>query len=238
MERPQQPHHKLPPAHGAMIPIHKHKPNTENASLDGLENVEFGIPPCSAVFVLPLLHSSLVLVGPRAIITQCSGYHDDDEACNVGQHVVERVGDYKATNGLSHRGRHPRRRNHRAVGEIKTPCIHQHRLVYAVQRGGEDLSKTLGQVANYMRLAILKYSFVSTYQQTVFVKQEVRNGVWTLVYTDVVPGSNVFINTSDGVDMSMVTLRECFWYFVHLVEQNHAANNTLPAGEWAIEAPS
>ncbi|KAE8164788.1 hypothetical protein BDV40DRAFT_298107 [Aspergillus tamarii] len=80
--------------------------------------------------------------------------------------------------------------NLRIVGEIKVPWIKEHDIAAAL----EDVfpckvSRLFGQIAQYMKLANLRYVFLTTYERTVFSRQVVSNGRWVLQCSEPIKGS-------------------------------------------------
>ncbi|KAJ5579887.1 uncharacterized protein N7459_005872 [Penicillium hispanicum] len=77
-----------------------------------------------------------------------------------------------------------------AVGEMKAPWVSEHRLqakVVRAQKGSNTaLRKSLGQIANYMHRMHLKYGILSTYDETVFLRQTVHQHKWTLEFSPVI----------------------------------------------------
>ncbi|KAJ9490109.1 hypothetical protein VN97_g3167 [Penicillium thymicola] len=80
----------------------------------------------------------------------------------------------------------------KVVGEVKTPWAGNHvkmlsRGVEAFEDGNEGrLRHLLGQVSRYMRDQNASYAFLSTYDETIFLRKVDDQGVWTLEYSPVV----------------------------------------------------
>lgn len=74
----------------------------------------------------------------------------------------------------------------------------------------------------------LKYAFLSTYNATIFLKQEIVDGQWTLCYSRPISHAEQFVDEGPGGQFSQVTLRQCFWYLLHQIDNGHAAVNPLP----------
>ncbi|RMZ45773.1 hypothetical protein CA14_005202 [Aspergillus flavus] len=148
-----------------------------------------------------------------------------------------RFGDYKATSDICIRGKVPdvvimdHNNLLRAGGELKTPWINQHNLESAC-RDDHDLRRLLGQPVEYMFTANLKYGFISTYDMTIFLKEEMIGGVWGIAYSRPIMSCTEWEQVDDGNYEDRVSLRECFLYLVHMAESDHVANNQLPWGQW------
>ena len=120
----------------------------------------------------------------------------------------------------------------RFVGEIKTPwtqdlatarsinnrwrkwigkCVFTHKLFCPM-----GSNRLLGQIANYMKAYHLKYGFWTTYEQTVFLKQEESQGRWFLRVSDVIK-YNTKSDLKRGADDNLtnrVSLRECMLFLI------------------------
>ncbi|KAL4786666.1 hypothetical protein BJX76DRAFT_355022 [Aspergillus varians] len=110
----------------------------------------------------------------------------------------------------------------RAFGEIKTPWVPRHRLRDAIKGDIESLSRYLTQAADYMKTAGVQYVFISTYNETLFLKQELHNGQGTLLYTRAIEASTQFSANAQGA-VPQVTIRECFLHFLSLINEGYAA---------------
>lgn len=89
-----------------------------------------------------------------------------------------------------------------------------------------------GQPVEYMFTANLKYGFISTYDMTIFLKEEMIGGVWGIAYSRPIMSCTEWEQVDDGNYEDRVSLRECFLYLVHMAESDHVANNQLPWGQW------
>ncbi|OJJ59187.1 hypothetical protein ASPSYDRAFT_132732 [Aspergillus sydowii CBS 593.65] len=120
----------------------------------------------------------------------------------------------------------------RAIGEGKVPwVVPAHDLDATVRKGGSDLRRLLGQLARYLCIAGLRYGFMITYEQVIFVKQEFYNNQWTLFYSRPIRACATF-DENAGAGLPGVTLRECFWYLLCLIDRDHRANNSTPIRNW------
>jgi hypothetical protein len=78
-----------------------------------------------------------------------------------------------------------------------------------------------------MRLSQLKYAFLSTYTQTIYLKQEFRQGQWTLYHSSVIDHNAQRSTPGAHIDGN-VSLRQCMWYLMHLAETTHLVQNNTP----------
>lgn len=68
----------------------------------------------------------------------------------------------------------------------------------------------------------MKYGFMSTYDQTIFLKQELSaSGEWELHY------SNVRKHTDTSA-----SIRECVYFLVDRAQAGHSAANNTRMGRW------
>ncbi|KAI4235655.1 MAG: hypothetical protein LQ349_003008 [Xanthoria aureola] len=135
------------------------------------------------------------------------------------------------------------------AGEMKTPwTLNLGRLMSETDPDRptrEDFEQTFtlcaGQVANYMKLHQYQYGFLSTYDETVFFKQETHRftGAWAsangvpqgternvLYYSNAIHHDTDFIPCNPAVNqdhrafIDKVTLRECMLYLMTQVEED------------------
>ncbi|KAB8277032.1 hypothetical protein BDV30DRAFT_223995 [Aspergillus minisclerotigenes] len=93
----------------------------------------------------------------------------------------------------------------RIVGEMKT------RWVVALAHLRHIL-ESKAQIAGYMKMSDRKYGFISTYEETIFLKQDFKMGSWTLFHGHAIRHSTTGQEGLDFVDK--VSLRECFWFLI------------------------
>ncbi|KAK2760838.1 hypothetical protein FQN54_002077 [Arachnomyces sp. PD_36] len=108
-----------------------------------------------------------------------------------------------------------------ATGEGKTPWVHFLDDDILVET---DLRHALGQVARYMITAELIFGFLTTYQQTIFLKLEKdpKSGAMVLWHSNVINGNSIYAEAdrSDNTPRAYhnkVTLRECFLFIAKQV---------------------
>lgn len=78
----------------------------------------------------------------------------------------------------------------------------------------------------------LKYGVVSTYAQTVWLKQEEVEGERVLFYTGAIFANASYADAAGPGESPKVTVRECFGYLGHLLNEGHTANNPMPVNHW------
>ncbi|KAH8805001.1 hypothetical protein F5884DRAFT_754579 [Xylogone sp. PMI_703] len=128
----------------------------------------------------------------------------------------------------------------RFVREMVIPWVHK---LHRAMRNERRWRKFMGQTSRYMWLGGCKYGFLSTYDETVFLKQDIdpqNPGGYALFYSDIilhstsseeVPGPNPqpedFRNT--------VSLRECMLYIGREIQNgNWPLANTMTINQWII----
>ncbi|KAE8343112.1 hypothetical protein BDV24DRAFT_161925 [Aspergillus arachidicola] len=126
------------------------------------------------------------------------------------------------------------------VGEAKTPWKHD---IIEVEPKNIVFRKYLGQIAGYMYDTNSKYGFLTTYNQTMFFKQEPhpkKNGKWVLWRSPVIRhtahSQKILGNEKElrnpALYRGKVSLRECFLYFVQLAYHDGYAKNTMQFENW------
>lgn len=105
---------------------------------------------------------------------------------------------------------------------------------------------SLGQVADYMYFFNLKYGFLTTYDQTIFLKQEKVNGAWRLYYSSPILASNGEMpgdswNSKEQYDPENVSVRQCMLWLCRVTRggpENYSAHNDTPVKQWVCESTS
>lgn len=87
----------------------------------------------------------------------------------------------------------------------------------------------VGQLAQYMHAAELRYGFLSNYDQTVFVKVEVVNGQVTLLHSRAIQHDAV----EQPRPARQATVLQCFVYIANLAANDHAFMYPMPPHQWA-----
>ncbi|KAB8207799.1 hypothetical protein BDV34DRAFT_223003 [Aspergillus parasiticus] len=152
--------------------------------------------------------------------------------------------DFRATIGTSINGKVPdmvcmtNAGGLRIVGEIKVPWVNDHKLANTLTGGNQHrIQRLFGQIAQYMKLADLRYGFLSTYNETIFFRQVVSNNVWVLQHSVPIQGNTAKQDGLNGNYNGRVSVRECFLYLMLLANAQHTAGNTLPMAQWVGATP-
>ncbi|KAF9892635.1 hypothetical protein FE257_001037 [Aspergillus nanangensis] len=106
----------------------------------------------------------------------------------------------------------------RIVSEFKTPWIDAHNLAasFSGADGTVPPSKQLGQIAEYMYDLHLKYGFMSTYEETVFLRQvQDATSVWVLQHSPIIRHS------ANGTIKGEVSVRQCIWHLCQSAVVEH-----------------
>ncbi|QKX63405.1 uncharacterized protein TRUGW13939_10575 [Talaromyces rugulosus] len=112
------------------------------------------------------------------------------------------------------------------VGEAKTPWVHE--IEKTLNHSQSRFRRYLGQIARYMHLAQCKYGFLTTYDETIFLKQEAlpgRRGKWNA------RGHQQDIS-NPALYRRKVSLRECFLYLITLACEERTAKNAMGLHSW------
>ncbi|KAJ5116649.1 hypothetical protein N7456_000997 [Penicillium angulare] len=98
-----------------------------------------------------------------------------------------------------------------------------HDLSAAVRHfmGGREnyLRQILGQIADYMDEFSMKYGVISTYNQSIFLRQRVDGGKWCLDYSPVINHDRSFRPTRRR--LYPITTRQAFMHIAHLSSQGN-----------------
>ncbi|DAA77265.1 TPA_exp: Uncharacterized protein A8136_6525 [Trichophyton benhamiae CBS 112371] len=118
------------------------------------------------------------------------------------------------------------------VGEAKTPWRHDLGKIHHdfTTRKKSTIDRALGQIAKYMYDHKMRYGFLTTYDETIFLKQECFEGsTWGLLISSPIP-----FDTSANWGTRTVSLRQCLYYLMCVTEEpkNRIANNTTPRHKW------
>ncbi|KAJ5087186.1 hypothetical protein N7456_010802 [Penicillium angulare] len=108
----------------------------------------------------------------------------------------------------------------KVVGELKVPWVERHSLEEAPKH--EDrFRRVFGQIAQYMGDLNLKYGFMSTYEETVFLKLESSGGPnsETILYHSPVILRDSRSSNTPGSES--VTIRQAFFYLGCLANSGH-----------------
>src|SRR5437667_3962081 len=96
-----------------------------------------------------------------------------------------------------------------------------------------------------MHQSNMKYAFLTTYNQTVFLRQEEhpgKKGEWVLWYSNVIKNGTASIQVSSVSPRDFhgkVSLRECFLFLaVQGASNNWYAKNEMHVDSWATTRPT
>ncbi|KAK2792579.1 hypothetical protein FQN52_003084 [Onygenales sp. PD_12] len=134
----------------------------------------------------------------------------------------------------------------RFVGEAKTPWAHNLTKFMAnfetdKRAGNNPLRHTIGQIAAYMHDYDLKYGFLTTYAETIFLMQHYHKEAneYRLYVSDVIQGTHMPGNLSPQdsafkTGSSVVSLRECLLYLVLATTRGreYKCKNSLDKSNW------
>ncbi|GKZ37058.1 hypothetical protein AbraIFM66950_008448 [Aspergillus brasiliensis] len=100
------------------------------------------------------------------------------------------------------------------VGELKTPWVKQHSLSSGVKDEGL-FCRMIGQIAEYMKDLDLRYGLMSTYNETIFLRQvqNTATRLWELQYSPVIHHS-----TSADLVSGTPSLRQCIWHVARALD--------------------
>ncbi|EGE04538.1 hypothetical protein TEQG_03409 [Trichophyton equinum CBS 127.97] len=118
------------------------------------------------------------------------------------------------------------------IGEAKTPWNHDLGKIYENFVAGKKtkINSALGQISKYMYQHKIRYGFLTTYNETIFLKQKLfKDSTWGLLVSTPV-SSDIEANRKTGA----VSLRQCLYYLMCVTEdpKNRIADNTTPLEQW------
>ncbi|GKZ31237.1 hypothetical protein AbraIFM66950_011530 [Aspergillus brasiliensis] len=157
----------------------------------------------------------------------------DFKAC-TGSSIVNKVPDVALLTGSG---------GLRIVGEAKTPWKHDLRAAFQDQY---QLRHILGQLARYMHEAKIKYGFLTTYKQTIFLKQaphpdKQKRGQMALWHSNVISHNTPSAEVDPRGDFTRykgrVSLRECFLFLGKMANDSPMCENPLDSTKW-VAAPN
>jgi hypothetical protein len=98
----------------------------------------------------------------------------------------------------------------KAVGELKVPWVYEHKMS-EVYHEPTMLRHLLAQPIRYMRDLNCMYGFLTTYSETIFLRQEFIEDKWVVDYSPVIQASTSYIKTDlqEIRATPVVSLRQC-----------------------------
>ncbi|KAF3480056.1 uncharacterized protein GIQ15_05403 [Arthroderma uncinatum] len=122
--------------------------------------------------------------------------------------------------------------NMAVVGEAKTPWKHDLCEYVSRYKKGQDthLRRALGQIASYMYRYQMRYGFLTTYNDTIFLQQDRgSDGKSRLLFS---PPINAF--SSPNNDDDNVSVRQCLYYILSVINQTNQREmeNTFKEEDW------
>ncbi|KAI1922249.1 hypothetical protein LOZ12_000584 [Ophidiomyces ophidiicola] len=96
------------------------------------------------------------------------------------------------------------------VGEAKTPWKHDLMTAWSkFSESGDDenIRHAFGQIVTYMQRFKMRYGFLTTYNYTIFLRQELRGGEPVLYFTRP-------IEATSSLESGSISIRQCFYYLL------------------------
>lgn len=87
----------------------------------------------------------------------------------------------------------------------------------------------LAQPALYMQELKIQYGFISTYKETLFLRQVFSNGGWRLQYSPIIKNETVGHAAAPQGWMNSGSLRQCMFYLSQEAIADHRAVNNSAA---------
>lgn len=78
------------------------------------------------------------------------------------------------------------------------------------------------------------YGFLSTYDETIFLRQQEVNGEWEIEYSAVIHASNSYVRSipTDLLNSPIVSVKQCFLYVACLASGQGPVFNNTPKPQW------
>ncbi|KOS48236.1 hypothetical protein ACN38_g788 [Penicillium nordicum] len=125
----------------------------------------------------------------------------------------------------------------KVIGEFKVPWVDEHSIPFSrdtVRHFDPEshLRILLAQPMKYMKVWSTPYGFLSTYKETIFLRQR-HNGVeWVVDCSPVIFASDTYIKSNSADISPDVSLRECFFRISTLALPQRSVDNQLMAWQW------
>ncbi|KAJ5247710.1 hypothetical protein N7468_002693 [Penicillium chermesinum] len=117
------------------------------------------------------------------------------------------------------------------VGELKVPWIRKHRLS-GLAAQSLQFRHLLSDSINYMYDLDCMYGFLSTYDETIFLKQELVQGTWRIYYSPVIQGSARYVPANQNAGQLVVSVRQCFLHVAELAVREGPVTNKPLKSAW------
>lgn len=122
------------------------------------------------------------------------------------------------------------------VGELKVPWVTTHDLTAAVARE-RNLRKKIAQPLRDMQMLDCEYGFVSTYEQTIFLRQfQSPGGAWEVWYSQPISSSAYYVPTAAAnphLTPPQVSMKMCMFYVSNLASTSPPVHNNTRG--WVVE---
>lgn len=127
----------------------------------------------------------------------------------------------------------------RLVGELKVPWVLPHHSLSRAYSQPQRLRRFLGQPILYMGELQSAFGFVSTYNETIFLRQtQLASGQWHIEYSPVIYSTDAYEPSSSQGHGSgpFVSMRQCMFYVASLASGQGPVNNQTPAAQWVVRS--
>lgn len=113
------------------------------------------------------------------------------------------------------------------VGELKAPWINDHDLPGALSYE-KSLRRKIAQPLRDMKNLNCEYGFISTYEETIFLRQfRPRGGAWEVWYSQSVSSSTYYVPTDPNAPLALpkVSMKMCMFYVCDQARMSRPAHN-------------
>lgn len=120
----------------------------------------------------------------------------------------------------------------RLIGELKVPWVSPSHSLSRAYGSLKRLRRFLGQPVLYMGDIQCEFGFVSTYNETIFLRQsQLASGQSQIEYSPVTNSTDVY--EPSGLSVSM---RQYMFYVATLASSQGPVNNQTPAAQWVVSS--
>jgi hypothetical protein len=120
----------------------------------------------------------------------------------------------------------------KAIGELKVPWVPDHDFWnYYDDDGG--MRNLLAQPIQYMLELDVMFGWLSTYQQTIFLRQTYVNNAWGIEYSPIIEPTTRYTPTDGNAPPSA---KQCYFFLSGLANAHGPVGNSTPRTQWIVPA--
>lgn len=120
----------------------------------------------------------------------------------------------------------------KAVGELKVPWVKEHDFM-AYSHSNYHMRRLLAQPIQYMLELDVKFGWLSTYHQSIFLRQTYVNNAWGIEYSPIIYATTRYTPTDGNADVSA---KQCYFFLASLANAHGPVGNSTPTSQWIVPA--